>query len=301
MSNLRSRLPPVNSLIAFEASARLGSFTRAGEEMTISREAVSRHIRLLESHLGTPLFTRKHRAIELTRAGSEFQTVVHKALEDIARSADGLKETGRRPKVAVTATVAIASFWLTPRLPTFRAQHPDAELRVIVSDAPVERTSDDADICLRYGDGTWPGFDVVHLFDTSTFPVCAPDYAETAGAIEAPGDLTRHTLLNLDGAQHAVEDWTWWFEGHGIEPPARLRMLGFDNYANVIQAAADGQGVALGFSGIIDHLMVKGSLVRPFDDDLSKGLGVYALVRSGTRLKPAARKFFDWVLSEAGV
>ena len=301
MSSLRSRLPPVNSLIAFEASARLGSFTRAGEEMTISREAVSRHIRLLENHLGTALFVRKHRAIELTRAGSEFQTVVHKALEEIARSADGLKESGRRPKVAVSATVAIASFWLTPRLPKFRAQHPDAELRVIVSDAPVGRTSDMADVCLHYGDGTWPGFDVVHLFDTSTFPVCAPDYADTAGAIKKPDDLTRHTLLNLDGAQHAVEDWYWWFEGNGVEQPNRLRMLGFDNYANVIQAASDGQGVALGFSGIVDHLLDKGSLVRPLQGDLSKGLGVYALVRNGTRLKPAARKFFDWVLSEAGV
>lgn len=301
MSNLRSRLPPVNSLIAFEASARLGSFTRAGEEMTISREAVSRHIRLLEGHLGTALFTRKHRAIELTRAGHEFQTVVHKALEDIARSADGLRESGRRPTVAVTATVAIASFWLTPRLPKFRARYPDAELRVIVSDTPVERTSGDADVCLRYGDGAWPGFDVTHLFDTSTFPVCAPDYADTAGAIREPGDLTRHTLLNLDGAQHAVEDWHWWLEGNGVEPPSRLRMLGFDNYANVIQAASDGQGVALGFSGIVDHLLAKGSLIRPLDGELSKGLGVYALVRSGSRHRPAARKFFDWVLSEAGV
>ena len=301
MSNLRSRLPPVNSLIAFEASARLGSFTRAGEEMTISREAVSRHIRLLEGHLGTALFTRKHRAIELTQAGHEFQTVVHKALEDIARSADGLRETGRRPTVAVTATVAIASFWLTPRLPNFRTQHPDAELRVIVSDAPVERTSSDADVCLRYGDGTWPGFDATHLFDTSTFPVCAPDYADKAGPVREPGDLTRHTLLNLDGAQHAVEDWHWWFEGNGIEPPGRLRMLGFDNYANVIQAASDGQGVALGFSGIVDHLLAKGTLIRTLGGELSKGLGVYALVRSGARLRPAARKFFDWVLSEAGV
>ena len=100
---------------------------------------------------------------------------------------------------------------------------------------------------------------------------------------------------------HAVEDWSWWLGGHGVAPPPARRILGFDNYANVIQAASDGQGVALGFSGIVDHLLAKGSLVRPLEGELSKGLGVYALVRSGTRLKPAARKFFNWVLSEAGV
>ena len=129
MQSLRARLPPIKSLVAFEASARLLSFTRAGQELRVSREAVSRQIRILESHLGVKLFVRLHRALELTQAGEAFHAVVRESLESIARSADALQRAGQPAKVTVTATIAIASYWLTPRLPKFRAAHPDAVRR----------------------------------------------------------------------------------------------------------------------------------------------------------------------------
>ncbi len=301
MQNLRNRLPPVNSLVAFEASARHLSFTRAAEELTISREAVSRHIRILEGHLGVKLFLRMHRAIELTNEGEAFRAVVQRSLEDIARSTEGLQGGTRRPKLVVSATIAISSFWLTPRLPRFRAEHREAEIRVVVSDAPMRSITERFDIALRYGDGSWPGFASTHLFDVTSSPVCSPDYARENGPIVTPRDLVGHTLLNLDGTAHAMEDWTWWLGGHGIAPEAELSLLGFDNYANVIQAALEGQGIALGFSGIVDPLFERGALMQPLGTSLSRGQGVYALTPSGTTLKPPAQKFFDWILGEAGV
>jgi len=299
MQNLRTRLPPANSLIAFEASARHCSFTRAAEELTISREAVSRHIRILENHLGVKLFTRLHRAIELTVEGEAFQAVVRKSLEDIAQSADRLQGNSERPRVVVSATIAISTYWLTPRLPKFRAAFPDTEIRVVVSDAPLKTITEDFDIALRYGDGSWRNFDCVHLFDVASHPVCAPAYLEEHGPISAPSDLTAHTLLNLDGASHVHEGWAWWLHGNGVTPQTPLRILGFDNYGNIIQAALDGQGVALGFSGIIDTLLDKGALVCPIKATHSRGLGVYAARPETKSLKPPARTFFDWVLSEA--
>ena len=287
MPKLRHRLPPLNSLVAFEASARLLSFTKAGKELLISREAVSRQIRILEGHLEVKLFERLYRALELTEAGETLYKAVRQNLENIARAAEGLRRAGKPARVTVTATIAIASYWLTPRLPRFRARHRDVEIRVVVSDGPVDLGAG-IDLGLRYGDGTWPGLEARHLFDVVSFPVCAPDYAEKNGAINRPGDLTTHSLLNLDGPSHAGEDWTWWLAGAGVRPPEDLQVLGFDNYANVIQAALDGQGIALGFGGIIDPLIDRGQLVRPIEASLSAGSAVY-LVTPADRAADAPR------------
>ncbi|MDX1576649.1 MAG: LysR substrate-binding domain-containing protein [Kiloniellales bacterium] len=297
MQSLRARLPPLNALVAFEASARHLSFTKAGQELGVSREAVSRQIRGLEDRLGVALFRRRHRALDLTPAGEELEAVVHGSLEAIAHAAGALQRRRRPSKLTVTATIAIATFWLTPRLPRFRAAHPGAEIRVVVSDAPVDMAAEGIDLGLRYGDGKWRGLKARHLFDVESFPVCAPEYLESGPPIAAPEDLVAHTLLNLDGTPHAVEDWRWWLAG--AAPTDRLKILGFDSYANVIQAACEGQGVALGFSGIIDGLIARGALVRPIAESRGRGQAVYLAVPADAGLSPLARKFHDWVLAEA--
>ncbi len=298
MQSLRTKLPPINSLVVFEAAARHLSFTRAGAELLVSREAVSRQIRTLEEHLGIKLFVRLYRALELTPAGEAFQAVVRQSLENMAAAA-ALRRAGRPSKVTVTATIAIASYWLTPRLPKFRAGHADAEIRVVVSDTLVDLLAEGIDVGLSYGDGRWPGLKAVHLFDVDSFPVCAPSYVENSPPIGSPADLVDHTLLNLDGTAHAMEDWDWWLAGAGVRRPASFHILGFDSYANVIQAALDGQGIALGFSRILDRLLDRGQLVRPLAHSLSKGHAVYLVVASGVPLAPNAQKFFDWVRAEA--
>lgn len=300
MPNLRSQLPPLNSLVAFEASARLLSFTRAARELHISREAVSRHIRILEDNLGVKLFVRLYRSLELSEAGKAFQPVVRESLENIARSARSLGGESQPGKVTVAATVAIASFWLTPRLPRFRAACPDAEIRINVSDAPLDMVAEGIDVGLRYGDGYWPGLQATRLFAVGSFPVCSPGYMRDRPPMSAPEDLLAHTLLNLHGPDHSVEDWSWWLVEAGVRMPASYRSLGFDNYANVIQAALDGQGIALGFSHLVDDLVSQGLLVRPIDLTLSKGHAVYLVVPRGVTPSPTARSFFDWILDEAG-
>ena len=293
------RLPPMNALAAFDAAARHLSFTRAGDELRISREAVSRHIRNLEGHLGVRLFRRVHRAVELTEAGKAYRDVVADCLRGLAAAAEGLRRGGGPARVAVTATIAVASFWLTPRLPRFRARHPDVELRVAASDAPAEAAMADADLGLRYGTGAWPGLSATHLFDVDSFPVCAPGYLRDAPPLAAPADLANHTLLNLDGAAHAAEDWTWWLAQAGVPMPPAARMVGFDSYANVIDAAMQGQGVALGFGRIIGSLLDQGKLLRPIAATESRGHAVHLVVPRGAALTPHAQKFFDWIRAEA--
>lgn len=299
MQSLRSKLPPMNSLVTFEAAARHLSFTRAGRELLVSREAVSRQIRILEDHLGVKLFARLYRALELTEAGRVLQSAVGESLANIARATATLQRADRPAKITVMATIAIASFWLTPRLPRFRATHPHAEIHVIASDAPLDVAAESYDVALRYGDGNWPGHKATRLFDVHSFPICSPGYLTNAAPMKAPTDLLEHTLLNLDGTPHSLEDWHWWLVESGIHMPASCRILGFDSYANVIQAALDGQGIALGFSRIVDDLISRGDLVRPIQSTVSKGCASYLVVPSGVSLATVAQEFFDWVLAEA--
>ncbi len=235
----------------------------------------------------------------MTEAGYALHATVSRSLGDIAQTAGELAHDKGASRVTVAATIAIASFWLTARLPSFRDAHRDLEVRLRTSDAPLDMIAEGIDVGLRYGEGRWPGLKSAHLFDTNTFPVCSPDYLASAKPINEPGDLVDHPLLNLDGPPHSDEDWAWWLEGEGVHVPKSFRTLGFDSYANVIQAAMDSQGVALGFSHIVDHHIARGDLVRPLSASLSKGYGVYVVTPRGVRLGAGAQRFHDWVLAQS--
>lgn len=299
MQSLASKLPPLKSLVAFEAVSRHLSLTRAGEELRISREAVSRHIRVLEEHLGVKLFDRLHRAVALTPPGKKLQRVARESLENIAYVSGSVCRPRLPFKITVSATIAISSFWLTPRLANFRARHPEIEIHVAISDAPRDLYADDIDVGLRYGEGNWPGLRAIKLFDIHSFPVCSPSYLEDSGTIESPADLLEHTLINLDGSTHATEDWWWWLNEQNVRIPASFRMLGLDSYDNVIQLALNGEGVALGFSGLVTELLEDGRLVRPFDSTLTRNRAVYLVSPATTAPSPKIQNFIDWIVEEA--
>ncbi len=300
MAHLATKLPPLRSLVAFEATARHSSLTEAAQELRVSREAASRHIRVLEDHLGIKLFYRRHRGVELTLAGRAFQLIVQESLESIASGAMAIQNRQRPNGITVSATIAIASFWLMPRLAMFRQKYPDLEIHMKISDAPTDMVADGIDVALRYGDGRWKGLRAVRLFGIHSFPVCSPAYLRTAPPLQRPADLLRHTLINLDGPVHVAEDWRWWLDSIGVRVPKAVKTLGFDSYANVIQAALDGHGIALGFTGLATDLLAKGQLVRPLDLELSRGLAVYLVIPRGSKPLPPVRSFIRWMTAEAG-
>ena len=298
MEGLGSKLPPLKSLVAFEAAARHLSLTRAGGELRISREAVSRHIRVLEEHLGVKLFDRLHRAVALTPPGKKLQAVVQQSLEDIAHVSRAIGIPEESHKITVAATIAISSFLLTPRLSRYRAKHPSDEIHVVISDQPNDLFADEVDIVLRYGDGNWPGFETTHLFDVQSFPVCTREYLESAPELQRPADLVNHTLVNLDGAPHASEDWWWWLDEHNVRVPESLKMLGFNSYDNVIRLVMQGEGVALGFSGLIDDYVDDGRLVRPLKSIENRIQAVYIVMPAASSPSPRVQQFIDWIVEE---
>jgi DNA-binding transcriptional LysR family regulator len=301
MRNLASQLPPLKSLVAFEAAARHLSLTRAGEELRISREAVSRQIRVLEEHLGVKLFDRLHRAVALTSSGRKFERVVRKSLENIAGVTGEIRHPGESRKVSVSATIALASFWLTPRLADFRQQFPETEIHVSISDKPRDLAADEIDAGLSYGDGNWPGLKAHRLFDIHSFPVCSPEYLHNAPPLERAEDLLNHSLINLDGMTHTTEDWSRWLDEQNVAVPDSFTLLGFDSYDNVIQSALDGQGIALGFSGLLTRYLDQGQLLQPIEGSLTMGQAVFLVVPATIKTSPQVQQFIDWVLQQAAI
>jgi DNA-binding transcriptional LysR family regulator len=169
---------------------------------------------------------------------------------------------------------------------------------VAVSDEPADMASEEIDLGLRYGDGNWPAHQATKLFEIESFPVCSPDYLERSPPLTIPEDLTQRPLVNLSGRYHALENWRWWLDCHGVSS-APARTLSFDSYANVLQMALDGQAIALGFSPLVDTLLEEERLVRPMQESLSTSYSVYLVRPNAIKPSQEAQQFIEWVFEQA--
>ncbi len=299
MMSLRSKLPPPNSLVVFEAAARLLNFTRAAAELGVTQAAVSRQIRGLEEHLGVELFRRRPRALSLTPPGRRLQAATTMGLEHIASTAAALRQARGDAEVTVSTSVSFASYWLMSRIAKFRVAHPEAEIRLVASRPVANLAVAGIDLAVRYGRGDWPGVEAVHLMNNEVFPVCTPGYLEGRPTLERPGDLPGETLLHLIEHDRNWVTWEAWLKSQGVsERPAR-RGHEFDNYLGLIQAALDGQGIALGGGRLADDFIMRGALVRPIAAAMRSERGFYLLIPDDVPLSPPAALFRDWLLSEA--
>lgn len=296
MENIRSQLPPMTTLAAFEASARLRSFTRASEELFITQAAVSRQIRILEQYLGVKLFDRTHRQIKLTESGQRFQHSVSVALDLLAYSAGSIRVKSTPHDLILGADLSMAHLWLMPRLPRFQAQFPEISVNILASNNEADCLKTGVDLALLYGDGNWPGFDATLLVPEEIFPVCAPVYLENSPPISDPGDFVGHTLLDLRGDRWDWVDWHHWFTKMKIPFSDDIRSLGFNNLPLLVQAACSGQGIALGWNRLLDQHLETGELVQPLDISLKTGRGYFLVKRSGVKLTQEATVLEKWIL-----
>ena len=299
MPTLHKLLPPPGSLIAFEAAARHLSITRAANELGLTQAAVSRKIGGLEENLGVPLFRRLHRSMRLTAEGERFYGAVSSSLERIAETADSLRRSGGPAQLAVSTSIGFGTFWLMPRIPKFRAAHPEIELRITASDPYLDPGSEGMDAAIRYGRGDWPGLRAQRLFDEEIFPVCSAAYLDAHPEFRDLESLRAQTLLHLDVGFRSWLDWGGWFRQMGIEPPPTRRGLGFNTYTILIQAAVAGQGVALGWRHLVDELLDHGSLTQPLAASLRSQGAYYVVQPEHSEPSREARCFLDWLMAEA--
>ncbi len=299
MAGLRSRLPPANSLVAFEAAARHLNFTRAARELSVTQAAVSRQMQILEDHLGLALFQRKPRGLKLTPGGHRLHRAVTMGLEHIAGAVAELRRAGPKADLTVSTSVTFASYWLMSRVAKFRASHPEIELKLVAS-APVrDLVAAGVDLAVRYGSGRWPDVESIHLMDNEVFPVCAPGYFEGRKGLEHPRDLLDEVLLHLVEYDRNWVTWEAWLRSFGVEWRPRHKGLAFDNFLVLIQAALDGQGIALGGGRLAEDFIARGTLVRPIGSTLRSDQAFYLLVPTGGALSEPARLFRDWILGES--
>ena len=297
-NRFKSRLPPLDPLIAFEAAARLLSFTRAAEELHLSQAAVSQQIRNLEQSLGVRLFTRSHRAVQLTNEGREYQHTVAAMLKQLAGATLDIQQVGAARQLVLACDQSFAAQWLLPRLGALRAELADVTLRIIASDDDGECLARDVELAILHGDGNWPGFDVERLFDEEVFPVCSPDYAGLPAAGTRLDDDWAGWLLEAQLIDLADSHWNWmnwrlWLGGHDIDAPLAGRRLQINSYPLVIDAACAGHGVALGWRYLVDDLIAAGRLQRPVAQSLRTEFGYY-LIRRDSGSADAARTR-DWL------
>ncbi|MEM7223730.1 MAG: LysR substrate-binding domain-containing protein [Pseudomonadota bacterium] len=296
MRRIRQLLPPLTALPAFEASARLRSFTQAAAELYVTQAAVSRQIRVLEENLGVRLFERSHRRITLTEEGQRFQHVVAVALDLVANSASELRGEVTSADLTIAADLSMAHLWLLPRLPLFRDAFPDIVVSILASEREADCLKEGIDLALLYGDGNWPGFDARLLVREEIFPVCSPSYLTDRPAIEGPEDLADQVLLDLRGERWDWVDWRQWLTAKDVALPEDARTLAFNNLPLLIQAACRGQGIGLGWRCLVDDLLDEGTLVQPFDLSLRTDRGYYVLKRANIRLSPESQVLYDWVI-----
>jgi LysR family transcriptional regulator, glycine cleavage system transcriptional activator len=284
------RLPSLNALKAFEAAARNEGFSEAAAELFVSHAAISRHIKELEEYLGTQLFIRTGRGVQLTEPGLRFGAQLTPLFDQLAEAAREAAAVGDVRQLNVSVEPAIASRWLVGRLGRFNALHPDIELNIDPTSRMVDFYADDVELGIRYGLGGWEDVEATKLSDVVIFPVCAP---KLASAAMVPTDLSEFNLLHEDRKQW----WAEWLTAAGVQGVEDWRGTTFQNHL-ALEAAEAAQGFALGDQILCTDSLIEGWLKRPFQFDM-KDHGSYWVVRKkGSRESVPARAFREWLLGE---
>jgi LysR family glycine cleavage system transcriptional activator len=286
-------LPPLHALRAFEAVGRLLSFRRAGEELLITQSAVSHHVRTLEQALGVVLFERKGRSIALTTAGERYLDSVSRAFTLVAEGTRDVRLRAAHQTLRMSLLPSFAANWLVSRLDSFRAAYPQIELALDPTLNRANLGAGEADIAIRFGVGEWPGLRCELLATERFMPVLSPELA-ARHPLAKPEDMLGHTLLT----SHRPTEWEAWSR-HAALSLAAARRLQLTDYNIVLQAALNGQGIAMGRSLLVaDHLR-RGALIAPLPGfATSPGLGYWAVLPGRAEANPAAMAFVDWLRRE---
>lgn len=289
-------LPPLNALRAFEAAARLGSFSAAADSLHVTHGAISRQVRALEDWLGTPLFDRLGRRVALTAPGRDYFLAVQAAFQNIAGATRRVAESGAQRRLTLDALPTFTMHWLLPRLTRFQLRHPGVELNLITSDRPPDQSMH-FDLAIRRGPLELPGYVTREFLVEREIPVCSPALLKRLPLREVR-DLRRHTLLSSAGRHLSWQRWLSEAGAQGLEPKGRQQ---FDHFYLALQAAVDGIGVALGPRPVIDRELEAGRLVMPLPGPTVPSRAYYWLVPEGRANDPALRSFCDWLLEEVSL
>jgi LysR family transcriptional regulator, glycine cleavage system transcriptional activator len=293
----RARLPPLNAIKAFEAAARLGSFSRVAEELNVTHGAVSRQIRLLEEWFGARLFFRTSRNAVPTRTGTELLAEAGPALDRLAAISQRVQNREpARGLLHVSALPTFAMRWLIPRLPEFQRGHPGLELRIVTASTPAEQFRMDVDAVIS-GPSRQPGWVGKQFLSEARLPVLSPDLMREC-PLRTPADLERHTLLH---AATLREAWPRWLAAAGIPDLKPARDQVFEHFYFAIQAALEGLGVVMGPLALISDELRAGRLLAPIWEPATRTRGYLFYAPETSSDAPAVVALRQWLIGAGNV
>ena len=300
---MAQRLPSLNALRAFEAAARHLSLTHAAREMNVTPAAVSHQIKALEADLGCKLLRRVKGNFILTETAQEALPVLRAGFDQIAEAARRLRSDSSRHVLTVSVGPTFASSWLVRRLGGFAAANPDIDVRLHTTDSLADFARDGVDVAIRFGSGVYSGLTAIRLFDEQIFPVCSPRLLKEGPGLKRPQDLVKHTLLHVEwtwrGSYDETFDWEMWLLAAGVEGVDHSRGPRFSHASHALQAAMEGQGLALGSKALAGDDLAAGRLVRPFDLNLPQSFGYFLTFPREQGDAPKIVAFRDWILAES--
>ncbi|MDA7965591.1 LysR family transcriptional regulator [Ruegeria sp.] len=289
MPNRPYDLPPVSSLISFEAAARNVSFKRAASELNVTPAAISHQVKALEQELNCTLFHRYHRGVQLTESGAYLLVALQRGFEGISEALGQLRAQHGRSAVTIRSTTAVSSLWLTPRLAQFWKKYAHISVTQVVSDT--ESGGLECDLSIHYGN---PGTDpetCCALFHDQIMALGSPRFA-AQNPITNTGDIATLPLIHLDAPETGWTDWRAWTTALGYTGPLKTTHR-VNNYIIALQAAQDDMGAVLGWEGLTSDLIASGKLVKLLPETVPSPLGFYVKLHSTASDRAAL--VFDWL------
>jgi len=290
----RNRLPPLNWLRAFEASARHLSFTGAAGELNMTQSAVSQQIKALENHLGRMLFNRRTRALELTQSGHAYLPTIQEAFITLSRGTNALLGADSGQILEIKSNLAFSVYWLTPRLNRLFEKFPWLSVNITTALWATAEPPTGPCVEFRFDRTDWDGVMGERLTHDTIFPVCTPQIAKS---LSEPKDLLTHRLFDCD---QIIGGWDGWLSSQDITLPDDTDVNLATTFVISLTAAMANIGVALGHETITDGLIESGALVRPFEESIAMQQAYYYVPPPRKMTTPATEAFTEWLSEENG-
>ena len=295
-------VPALDLFRGFEAAARHLSFTKAAEELFVTQSAVSRQIQALEERLGVKLFVRRNRGLALTEAGQQMFRATDAALRTLREAIDRIALGNMQKMVTVTSSMAFCSLWLIPRLSGFSKAYPGVDVRISANNQVLDLDRDRIDLGIRYCPVRAAPPGAIRMFGEEIAPVCSPSLLkDRAKPLKSPADLRHHSLLHFEDTYGSIPwlEWDVWLESAGIPELKSAGAMRFSHYDQVIRAALDGQGVALGRRPLVTSFLADGSLVAPFRSDSVTDRAYFIVRTLATQTHGEVNDFVTWLIDES--
>ena len=297
---MQIRLPPLNALRAFEASARHRSFTRAAEELSVTPAAISHQIKGLEDILGARLFRRSKGTLMLTEEGQRLLPGVRKGFAAFNEAMENFALYHQTGPLNVALTPSFAAKWLIPRIEHFNARHPEIDIRITTTMELIDYEREGVDIGVRFGRGGYSDLVVELLLASEVTPVCSPQLLKGNRPLQKPEDIAHFTLLHDDSPllDDTHPNWAMWLRAAKVTNVDPSHGLRFDSGSACINAAIEGVGIALARTALIDNDLAAGRLVKLFELSLPSDLGYYVVYPRRSEKLPKVMAFRDWLFEE---